>query len=286
MLINKNRVLWVALMWTAAIVLVPGLRAANQLICTVTDETGQPVAKGTEVALKAESGKDAGKDWMKKTNDKGIVEFKGLQDGSYVLQAGMAGYLLTNSGPFDLAGNAQQSCSPSFVSVEKLNRLLTESNEATKMGKADEALAKGKEAVAMAPTIPNSHFVLAVAYAKKGMVDEAMASAKKAAELDEKFAPMQVQIHMEALGTQAGAALAKQDFDAAIKIYQQVQALAPNEGIVYYNLALAYGHKGQLDEALKNIDKAIQLDPNDQEFRQRKETLQDLYLKSTELKLD
>jgi len=41
-----------------------------------------------------------------------------------------------------------------------------------------------------------------------------------------------------------------------------------------------------LEEALKNIDKAIQLDPNDQEFRQRKETLQDLYLKSTELKLD
>ncbi len=284
MLMNKNRILWVALIWTAAIVVVPGLRAASQLTCTLTDETGQPVPKGTEITLQAAAGKDAGKDWKKKTDDKGGVEFKGLQDGSYNLQAAMAGHLLTNAGPFDLAGNAQPACSPRFVSVEKLNQLLTEANEAARVGKLDESLEKGKAAVAMAPAIPNSHFVLAVAYAKKGMVDEAMASAKKAAELDKKFEPMQVQIHMEALGTQASAAMNKQDFDTAIKIYQQVQVLAPNEGIVYYNLALAYGHKGQLEEALKNIDKAIELSPNDQEFKQRKETLQDLYLKSTELK--
>jgi tetratricopeptide (TPR) repeat protein len=266
----------------AALLAPPTVWADNQLNCTLKDETGSAIPKGVEVTLKATSGKESGKEFKKKTGDGGTVEFKGLKDGAYELSGNMPGHLLTGNEPIDLAGNEKATCSSTFVSITKINALLSESNEAVKTGKVDLAIEKGKAAVAMAPTIANTHWVLAVAYAKKGMVDEAVSSAKKASEIDKQFEAMQVQVRMEALGSQAGAAMAKQDFDGAIKIYEQIKALAPNEGLVYYNLALAYGHKGQLDLALKSIDKAIELDPQDAEFKQRKDQLQDLYLKSTE----
>ena len=128
---------------------------------------------------------------------------------------------------------------------------------------------------------------ITLAFARKGMVEDAVASAKKAAELDpNQFGKLVLAVHMEALGTQAALALAKKDFDGAIQKYQEITAIAPTEGTTYYNMALAYGHKGDFDNAIKTINKAIELKPDDLEFKQRKVQLQDLYLKSTEKSLE
>jgi tetratricopeptide (TPR) repeat protein len=114
------------------------------------------------------------------------------------------------------------------------------------------------------------------------MEQEALASVKKAAELDKQFEKNIVPIQMEALGTQASQLLAKQNFDGAIAKYDEISKLNPSEPTVYYNMALAYGHKGDYDKAIKSLDKAIELKPDDMEFRQRKTQLQDMYLKATE----
>jgi tetratricopeptide (TPR) repeat protein len=91
---------------------------------------------------------------------------------------------------------------------------------------------------------------------------------------------------MEAMSSQASSLLAKRDFDGAIAKYQEIVAISPSEGSVYYNMALAYGHKQDFDNAIKAIDKAIELEPEDLEFKQRKVQLQDLYLKSMEKSLE
>jgi len=258
-------------------------RADNTLNCTLQQQDGIPAAKLELVLTNTASNKQ----WKKKTNDKGMVEFKGLPDGTYRMDGEMPGFLLTKATGIELSGNTTKTCSPVFVSINVLNQLLTEANEAARTGKTDVAIEKGKAALEMAPGIPNTHIVLAIAYAKKGMVDEALASAKKAAEIDPaQFGKMETAVHMEALGSQAGAALAKQDFDGAIAKYQEIAVIAPEEGTVYYNMALAYGHKGDYDNAIKTIDKAIALAPDDLEFKQRKVQLQDLYLKSTEKSLE
>ncbi|MBI2819795.1 MAG: tetratricopeptide repeat protein [Acidobacteria bacterium] len=264
----------------------PIARAANTLKCTVTQQDGLPAEK-VELIL---TGSASDKQWKKKTNDKGEVEFKGLPDGTYRMEGAdetMQAFLLTKASDIELSGNTTKTCAPVFVSINVLNQLLTDANEAARTGKPDLAIEKGKAAEAMAPNIPNTHIVLAVGYAKKGMVEEALAAARRAAELDpDRFGQMEKAVHMEALGTQASELLAKQDFDAAIAKYQEIIAVAPDEGTVYYNLALAYGHKGDFDNAIQTIDKAIQLAPNDLEFKQRKVQLQDLYLKSTEKSLE
>jgi tetratricopeptide (TPR) repeat protein len=260
-----------------------GARADNTLNCTLQTQDGAPAAK-LDVVLTNTATK---KEWKKKTNDKGMVEFKGLPDGTYQLDGAMQGSLLTKASGIELSGNTSKTCSPVFVSINILNQLLTDANNEARAGKADSAIDKARQAVDLAPGIANTHMVLAIAYSKKGMVDEALASAKKAAEIDpNQFGKMEQPIHMEALGTQASALLAKQDFDGAIKKYMEIAAIAPNEGTVYYNIALAYGHKNDYDNAIKSIDKAIALNPDDAEFKQRKLQLQDLYLKSTEKSLD
>ena len=261
--------------------LVSLARADNTLTCTLQQDGGTPAAK-LDVTL---TNKTSSKQWKKKTSDKGEVEFKGLPDGTYKLEGAMQGFLLTNADGIDLSGNATKTCSPVFVSISKLNDLLNAAMAAAKAGKSDDALDKAKAAVAMAPSVPEAQNMLALAYATKGMVDEAVATEKKAAELDKKFEKNIVPIQMEALGAQASQLMAKQDFDGAIRKYMEVQKVNPNEPTVYYNMALAYGHKDDYDNAIKSIDKAIELDPNDMEFKQTKVKLQDLYLKSTEKSL-
>jgi tetratricopeptide (TPR) repeat protein len=255
--------------------LSPAARADNTLRCTIVDEAGKPSEK-VEVVLTLAA---TGKQWKKKTNDKGEVEFKGLDDGTYNLQGLVSGYLLTKAGDIQLSGDATKTCNPVFVSVNALNALITDSNQAVRSGNVDVALQKAQAAVEMAPSIAQTHFVLAVAQAKKGMVEDAVASGKKAAELDpEKFGSTQTAIQMEALGARAGQALAKKDFDTAIATYKQVIAIDPKEPTGYYNMSLAYAHKGDFNEAIKAIDQAIALKPGDAEFQQRKIQLQDLYL--------
>jgi tetratricopeptide (TPR) repeat protein len=267
-----------ALVFAFCGLLVNLAHADNSLNCTLQQEDGGPAAK-LEVTL---TNTGSNKQWKKKTSDKGAVEFKGLPDGTYRLEANMPAYLLTNADGIELSGNAAKTCSPVLVSITKLNQLLTDAMQAAKNGKADDAIEKAKAAVAMAPSVPEAQNMLALAYATKGMVDEAVASVTKAAQLDKKFEKNIAPIHMEALGTLASQAMAKQDFDTAIARYQEAQKVNPSEPTVYYNLALAYGHKNDYDNAIKNIDKAIELNPNDMEFEQTKVKLQDLYLKSTE----
>ncbi|HWP85869.1 MAG TPA: tetratricopeptide repeat protein [Terriglobia bacterium] len=261
----------------------PVAEAANSLKCIVTQQDGVPAAKIEMILIHNTTAKE----WKKKTNDKGEVEFKGLPDGAYHLEGALQGFLLTKASDIELSGNVNKTCGPVFVSINVLNQLLTEANNATRSGNPDAAIEKGKTALELAPNIANPHIVLAIAYAKKGMVPEALAAAKRAAELDpEQFGALEKSVHMEALNTQASQFLAQKNFDGAIAKYKEIAAFAPNEGLVYYNIALAYGHKGDFDNAIKSIDKAIELAPDDLEFKQRKLQLQDLYLKSTEKALD
>ncbi|MBI4465601.1 MAG: tetratricopeptide repeat protein, partial [Acidobacteria bacterium] len=78
----------------------------------------------------------------------------------------------------------------------------------------------------------------------------------------------------------------KGDFNGAMQRYEAMLKVAPNDPTVYYNMAVAYGRQDKFDEALKTIDKAIELKPEDNDLQQTKLRLQDLYLKSLDKKLE
>jgi tetratricopeptide (TPR) repeat protein len=258
-------------------------RADNSLNCTLQQEDGLPAVK-LEVTL---TNTASNKQWKKKTSDKGMVEFKGLPDGTYRLEGEMQGYMLTNADGLELSGNANKTCSPVFVSINKMNQLLNDAMEAVRTNKLDVAIEKSKAAIAMAPSIPEAHNMLAVAYAYSGNEADATAAVKKAAELNPtKFQPMVSKIQLTALDIQVKQAEGKKDLAGMLKLYERMLDVTTEKATVYFNMATAYGRFDKYEDALKYIDKAIAMDPADAEFQQMKVRLQDLYLKSTEKGLE
>lgn len=266
-----------------AAALAPGLYADNTLQCTVTTDDGGPAAKVEFILRNPEMNKE----WKKKSNDKGQIEFKGLKDGKYNLEGGLENHLLTKAKGLEISGNKVNTCAPMFVNVGKLNTMLNAANTAMISGKNDEAIAKSDELLVLAPDLPNPMVIKAVALANKGDLESAMKNIEAAAALDEQHKPKIELVKMQALSAQAGSSLQKKDFDGAIAKYQEIAKLKPGEPTTYYNLSLAYGHKGDLNTALVEIEKAIALKPDDPEFSSHKKALEGMLEKqlNQELKL-
>jgi len=273
--------------WTGAIVLfgslATGAAAKNNFRCMIVDEAGKPIGKGEMVLIAV----DGGKENKRRTNDKGEVEFKGLDDGAYVIRGDEDGYIFSNSAPMEIAGNITKPCNYTLVSAAHANAMLQEVLALLQQKKTEEAATKAMQAVELMPEESGAHYVLAVAHATAGKEAEAVASIKKAAELSpEKFGDKVELVHMSAISVQADELMAKNDFDGAIKKYEEMIALNPTEPIAYYNMAVAYGRANKLNEAITAIDKAIALKPGDAGMMQTKTLLQDRFMKSldTELK--
>ena len=272
--------------WTGAIVLFGSLAtsvaAKNNFNCMIVDETGKPIEKG-EMILTAV---DGGKENKRRTNDKGQVEFKGLDDGAYTIRGNEDGYIFSNSAPMEVAGNITKPCAYTLVSAAHANTLLQGVLNLLQQKKVAEAETSALKAVELMPDESGAHYVLAVAYATGGKEPEAVASIKKAAEMSpEKFGDKVEIVHMSAISVQADQLMAKNDFDGAIKKYQEMIALNPTEPIAYYNMAVAYGRANKLNEAITAIDKAIALKPGDAGMMQTKTLLQDRFMKSLDTEL-
>ena len=273
--------------WAGAVCLISSLAttvaAKNDLNCTVADETGKPIAKQDMVLMAVQGGKE----FKRKTNDRGLVEFKGLDDGAYQVRGDTDGYVLSKSAPMNLSGNKAHPCNFRLNSVNYANSLLQQVLTLTQQKKLGEAEAAGKKAVEELPEESGSHYVLSVVYASTGREAEAVAAIQKAAELNqEKYGNMVTVVRLSAISAQADQLMAKNDLEGAIKKYNDMLAVAPNEPVAHYNMAIAYGRANKFDEAIKAIDKAIALKPEDLDMRQMKVRLQDLYLKSLDQKLE
>ena len=261
----------------------PLAQAKNSLRCTVKDQAGNPLPKIEMVLTPIGNGKEK----KEKTNDGGVVQFKGLDDGSYELRGNVDGYLFATSAPIELSGNAVKSCEHVLPSAEYFDGLLQAALESVRQRKFAVAEEKGKEALNLSPQEAAAHYVLAVAYATQGKESEAVSAAKKAAELNpEKFESLVTPVHIAAFDANASQAMTNKDFDGAIKKYEEMLEAFPGEASAYYGMALAYGHKENFEQALKAIDKAIEMKPDELEFKQMKIRLQDLYLKSMDEALE
>ena len=272
--------------WAGAICLFGSLAstaaAKNNLNCTIVDEAGKPIEKGEMVLTAVEGGKES----RRKTNEKGQIEFKGLDDGAYQIRGNVDGYVSSQSPRMELSGNVTKPCNHTLISANHANAMLQEVLLLTQQKKLAEAEEKGKKVVEMLPEESGSHYVLAVAYATGGKETEALAAIKKAAELSpEKFQDRVQVVQMSAISVQADQLMAKNDYAGAIKKYEAMIAVNPTEPIAYYNMAVAYGRANKLNEAITAIDKAIALNPGDSEMTQMKTRLQDMFMKSLDQEL-
>ena len=71
---------------------------------------------------------------------------------------------------------------------------------------------------------------------------------------------------LRALYQEAFDAFADQDYDEAIARYQRVIEADSSFVLAYQGLAEGYARKGQLEEAVRTIRQAIELEPNESLF--------------------
>ncbi len=276
MLTNRVRNL---LGWAGAILLLGSLAstaaARNNFDCTVVDENGNPIQDGEMVLTEVRNGRERERD----TNDDGRVEFRGLDDGAYRIRGNVDGYIVSDSPPMEISGDITKPCNYTLVSVNHANAMLQRVQTLTRQRNLEEAEAEGLKAVELMPEEASAHFVLSVAYASGGKEQEAIAAIEKAAELNPAQFQARVQlVTMRAMGTVADQLRANNDFDAAIRKYEEMIELNPTNANVYYNMAVTYDRANMLTEAITAIDKAIALEPGDAEFAQAKTQLEEKFM--------
>ncbi|OFV99460.1 MAG: hypothetical protein A3F68_09050 [Acidobacteria bacterium RIFCSPLOWO2_12_FULL_54_10] len=264
----------------AAILAVPASAKSN-LRCTLTDETGKPLEKAQAVLVSVENSKEK----KEKTDEQGVVLFKGMDDGAYQVYAVVEGRIPSKSAHISLSGNAEQTCAHIVPTPAYAQSLLQDGMGMLQQNKFPETVEKGKRAVEVLPGIGDSYYILAAGYAGLGNADEALKSISMAAKLDAaKFEKLVPQVHIMALDRQAIQAADKGDLDTALKTYEAMLKINPNDAETFYSIAVAHARKENYSEALKNIDKAIMLNANDPKFLKSKLDIQDRQMKSLELK--
>ncbi|HRR55568.1 MAG TPA: tetratricopeptide repeat protein [Acidobacteriota bacterium] len=269
----------------------------NALTVQCLDPDGNPLAK-VQVWIMDIGSQDI-KD--ENTNREGRAEFKKLQDGIYRVWARSEGFAPAFQEFFVLENGASKEVTlslepgdPNQALYFEDGNLAARANELLQQGAAllhqqkfDEAEKVLQEALSVNPSEPNTHFNLALVYLNQKQWDKAEESLHRAQALLEIFAranpnnPMlrqqleniRQQVELMPLRKLAGeidTAMQNKEFETAVDKLEEMAELQPNNPNVYYNAALAYIQMNRMDEAVEQLDKAIELDPNQQAFTELK----------------
>lgn len=269
----------------------------NQISVKCVDSAGNAVSKA-EVQVMEVRSRDI-KD--EKTNREGVAEFKKLQDGVYRVWARKEGYapafqefIVAENGASEQVvlqfepGDPQQPLyfEDSTIASQAM-QLLQESASLLQQQKLDEAEAKLKQSLEINPSEPNAYFNLALVNINRGNWEEVEKNLKKAEELllvYQKANPgnptLQQQldnvrnelklIPLRRLAGEIQTAMDNKEFQTALDKLDEMAELQPTNPSVYYNQALALIQMNRLPEASEKLDKAIELAPEQQAFKDLK----------------
>ena len=112
-----------------------------------------------------------------------------------------------------------------------------------------------------------AHHGMSKVYLETGKTDKAKEHLKKMGEIEALYDPANKHIFNE-----CAIDLRKQKmYDDAIRNYNKALEIDPNDEVLYYNLARAYFEKGEADNAIKSLEKAIKVNPD---FAEAKKALE------------
>jgi tetratricopeptide (TPR) repeat protein len=147
--------------------------------------------------------------------------------------------------------------------------LTREGIEASKANDWDKAIAAFKRAAQLdekyAPNLASALQQRAGVYVSQGKFQEAIADYSEA---------LKVKAKPDIFERRAYAEMQLKDYDKALHDYNEAIKLSPEETKYYQVRALIYQTKGDFKAALADVDKALKLDPNNQDAQQRKQFLE------------
>jgi len=266
----------------------------------VLDQSGNPLSKVKVSAQAVKSGKV--KD--EKTGNDGVTQIKKLKDDYYRVWARQDGFSPALYEFVQLEGDSQKSVELTLKPGDKdqkmyfedtqvaqqASQLLMEGAQALQNQQLELAETKLKQALEINPSQPVSFQNLGILYYQQKNWDLARENLQKAVDLFAVYVALQpnptlIQQHEQVqnmvallpaqqLAAEADEALTQNNYDVAVAKLRQLANLQPSNAAVYYNLTLALARAQRMEEAHEAIDKAIELEPQNESF---KGTKRDLY---------
>lgn len=124
----------------------------------------------------------------------------------------------------------------------------------------DDAIQTYKKTLEMDPKHVEAHYDLGLIYIDEEMYDSGIKELQKVLELDPQ--------HEDALYSLGDAYYECKKVDEAIKTWETLLKDEPSDSILHYNLGLAYRDKGLKNQAISMAEKAIALDPQNDEAKE------------------
>src|SRR6478609_2106296 len=121
-------------------------------------------------------------------------------------------------------------------------------------GWLDEAIKEFKKAIDLDPNSAHAHDNLATVYAEKKLFREALTEYLTAIRLEPESATAHYNL---------ACFLSSHAAEMAIAEYKEAIELDPEYPDAHLNLGLTYADQGRMDEAMKELNTAIELDPAD-----------------------
>jgi tetratricopeptide (TPR) repeat protein len=208
-----------------------------------------------------------------KGNKKGEAEFK-VAAGTYELLAQVKDHLVVKSDPIQVS-DQDSEIALILPAMDAFKKIEAEGNAAFEKGEFQLALENYQKLLEMSPN--NAVTWSNVARAQAGLKnrEKAKEAVQKAITMDpEQFKSLETQILSWISFSEGREFLEQKQFPKAVASLTEATAGDPTNAEAFYGLALAYGHQGKYDEALKNIDQAIKLKPGESGFAEVKKILE------------
>jgi tetratricopeptide (TPR) repeat protein len=285
---------------------IPAAAEVNTLNIRCLDSSGKPVS-GARIQLyhlNTNKAKD------KKSDGKGFAGFNKLEDGVYRVVARREGFAPSFYEYVLLKNSAEQSIDLAFAAGspdqvlhfedaaigQRAFEAMGQGLDALRNSKFDEAEKLLVGAAELQPSHPELLTYLAIAYLQQKKWDLADATLKKAVTISsmlKEASPSgagQPNPYVEVQGRAEGLlgkipvmrlriegdqALAARQFDEAIAKYREALKLDATDPDGYYNLALAEANARKYDDAIKSIEKALQLKPTERAYLDLKRQIED-----------
>jgi tetratricopeptide (TPR) repeat protein len=243
------------------------------------------------------------------TNRQGRVSFKKLEEGYYRVWARSEGMDPTYNEFFQLqGGDGTESVTLTFeagdpnqplyfedaAQTQQAQTLQQQGNQALQQQRFDVAEAKYKEALDLYPSDPISHLNLAIAYLQQGKWDEAEEKLNYVdglldvyvsvddpnnpffGEQKETVRELKESIPVQKIAFAANKAMEEQNYGEAAAQYAKLVEIQPENVNALYMLAGAQVRGGNLDEGEETIDRALELAPNEADFKTLKTQIQNI----------
>ena len=237
------------------------------LTCRFVDEHGK-LLHDVETRL-TPAGSDA--HVFQKVNKQGEAVFHSLNPGAYELRAQLTAHMPLK---WVLQFSDDQTLQLTLMTQQGFDKADKQAVDHINSGAYSKAAPVLEKLLNAYPLDAELHDHLAKAYAEMGNEDQARAQAKQAVGADPQFSDSPVAVERIILVAHGNDALQKQDFPKAAEAFEALVKVDPQNAKGYFGLALAYGHQGNIQQALPAINQAVELDPKNDSYRKVQATLQ------------